>query len=229
MVVVIKKMLLMYYLKYSGVLGYFFKKALYNRYKYYFHPQKTETLFTPMNRKTIAYIACSIDGFIAKPGDDLSFLDKMQVEGEDYGYKAFTDRVDTVILGNNTYQWVMKQVNEFPHANKETFVITRQEKPSQGHVHFYTGDLQKLILSLKSKPGGNVFIDGGGRTISELLKLRCLDEIHLFLVPILLGEGTRLFQGNYPEQTLELFETRSFSSGMVSVKYRVVKAQVESH
>jgi dihydrofolate reductase len=82
---------------------------------------------------------------------------------------------------------------------------------------------------LKSKPGGKVFIDGGGRTISELLKLRCLDEIHLFLVPILLGEGTRLFQGNYPEQTLELFETRSFSSGMVSVKYRVVKAQVESH
>ena len=58
-------------------------------------------------RKVIAYIATSLDGYIAGPGDDLSFLDPVQVEGEDYGYAEFTASVDTVIMGRRTYDWVM--------------------------------------------------------------------------------------------------------------------------
>lgn len=176
-----------------------------------------------MSRKTIAYIACSADGFIAKTGDDLSFLNKMHVEGEDYGYQDFISEVDTVILGSRTYQWVMKQVDKFPHADKETFVITREYKEAIGNVNFYSGDLRQLISSLKSKPGKNIFIDGGGRTVSELLRLTCLDELQVFIVPVLLGEGTRLFQGGYSEQELQLMETKSFSTGMVLLHYRIPK------
>jgi len=58
-------------------------------------------------RKVIVYIATSLDGYIAGSGDDLSFLDPMQVEGEDCGYAEFTASVDTVIMGRRTYDWVM--------------------------------------------------------------------------------------------------------------------------
>jgi dihydrofolate reductase len=174
-----------------------------------------------MSRKTIAYIASSVDGFIAKKGDDLSFLNKMHLEGEDYGYKNFLSEVDTVILGSNTYRWVMKQVPEFPHTDKETFVITREKKDALGNVQFYSGDLNQLILSLKSKLGKNIFIDGGGRTITALLKLKAIDELHLFTVPVLLGEGIRLFQNSYPEQELKLIESKSYPSGMTLNKYMV--------
>ncbi|HNF71422.1 MAG TPA: hypothetical protein PLP34_03350, partial [Chitinophagaceae bacterium] len=55
------------------------------------------------SRKTILYIACSLDGYIAQPNDDLSFLSQVQKEGEDYGYNEFLQRIDTVIMGRRTY------------------------------------------------------------------------------------------------------------------------------
>jgi dihydrofolate reductase len=76
------------------------------------------------NRKLLIYIATSLDGYIAATGDDLSFLSVVQKEGEDYGYHDFIKTVDTVILGRRTYDWVTSQV-DFPHADKETYVITR--------------------------------------------------------------------------------------------------------
>ncbi|HUW05943.1 MAG TPA: hypothetical protein VMW01_06765, partial [Williamwhitmania sp.] len=63
-----------------------------------------------LDRKVVLYIAASLDGYIAKPNDDLSFLSIVQKEGEDYGYAAFISTVDTVILGRKTYEWVMRQL-----------------------------------------------------------------------------------------------------------------------
>ena len=63
-----------------------------------------------MARKLILYIATSLDGFIAKPNDDLSFLSMVQEEGEDYGYTSFIETIDAVIVGRKTYDWVMAEV-----------------------------------------------------------------------------------------------------------------------
>lgn len=62
------------------------------------------------NRKLILYIACSLDGYIAKPNDDLSFLSMVDRTGEDYGYDDFVKTVDTVIVGRKTYDWVINQI-----------------------------------------------------------------------------------------------------------------------
>ena len=58
-------------------------------------------------RKTILYIAATLDGYIAKPGDDLFFLSMGRMEEDDYGYADFMKTVDTVIMGRKTYDWVM--------------------------------------------------------------------------------------------------------------------------
>ncbi|MEL6593229.1 MAG: dihydrofolate reductase, partial [Bacteroidota bacterium] len=68
------------------------------------------------NREVILYISMSLDGFIAGENDDLSFLDAMQKEGEDYGYAAFTKNVDTYIVGRKTYSKVISMINHFPQA-----------------------------------------------------------------------------------------------------------------
>lgn len=80
------------------------------------------------NSKVILYKAMSLDGYIAKPNDDLSFLSIVEKEGEDYGYSNFISNVDTIIMGRKTYHWVMKNVDEFPHKNKNAFIITHKEK-----------------------------------------------------------------------------------------------------
>lgn len=176
-----------------------------------------------MNRKLILYIACSLDGYIAKQGDDLSFLDRVQKENEDYGYHDFMVSVDTVILGRKTYDWVMTQVDTFPHINKETYVITRTKKPGKGNLTFYTGDLKNLVANLKSKPGKNIFCDGGAEIVNELLKGKLFDELIISIIPVLLGEGIRLFKNGRPEQALKLISAKEFDTGLVQLHYKILK------
>jgi dihydrofolate reductase len=170
-------------------------------------------------RKVILYIAMSLDGFIAGKNDDMSFLSAVQAEGEDYGYYDFINSVDTVILGRKTYDWVMSQVVEFPHADKESYIITRTTRPSQGKTHFYSGDLNELITNLKCRSGKNIFIDGGADLVNSLLKDGLIDEFIISIIPVLLGDGVQLFQTGMPELKLNLISTKSFDKGLVQVHY----------
>lgn len=175
------------------------------------------------NRNLILYIACSLDGYIAKPNDNLDFLNIVQREGEDYGYGEFIASVDTVILGRKTYDWVVGHGYGFPHADKESYIITRQAKPREGNLIFYNGDLRKLVFDLKSKSGKNIFCDGGAEIVNLLLKDKLFDELIISIIPILVGDGVSLFKDNRPEQEVELISTRKFDSGLVQLHYRIKK------
>jgi dihydrofolate reductase len=175
------------------------------------------------DRKVIVYIACSLDGFIAKPQDDLSFLSLVEKEGEDYGYNDFIQTVDTVIMGRRTYDWVMNQVSEFPHTDKDAYIITRKEKPAKGKTRFFSGTLEALVGQLKSQPGKNIFCDGGGQIVHELLKDKLVDELIISIIPVLLGNGIPLFQNGRPEQPVTLASSRSYDSGLVQIHYKLAK------
>jgi dihydrofolate reductase len=174
------------------------------------------------NRKVILYIATSLDGYIAKPNDDLGFLSIVQKEGEDYGYTDFIATVDTVILGRKTYDWVMKHAPEFPHSNKQAYIITRTQRPGIGNTAFYTGSLKELVEKLKNEPGKNIFCDGGAEVVHELLMHQLIDEFIISVVPILVGNGIRLFKDGRPEQALQLVSTRSFDTGLTQLHYKRV-------
>jgi dihydrofolate reductase len=173
------------------------------------------------NRKVIVYIAASLDGYIAKPNDDLSFLSMVEEDGEDYGYAAFINDVDTVILGRKTYDWVIANAPEFSHADRQTYIVTRTARPSIGNTRFYTGDLKELVLQLKAEQGKNIFVDGGAEIVNWLLKEKLIDELYISFIPILLGEGVRLFKDGRPEQQLQLIGVKHFRKGLVQVHYIV--------
>lgn len=170
-------------------------------------------------RKTILYIACSLDGYIAAPNDNLSFLSIVEDGTQDYGYNNFIKTIDTVIMGRKTYSWVMKQVPEFPHQDIETYIITRTPKEKIGLINFYTDNIVQLIRELKSKSGKNIFIDGGAEIVNELLNHHLIDEYIISVIPILLGGGTRLFKDGRPQQQLKLIQSLSFPKGLVQLHY----------
>jgi dihydrofolate reductase len=170
-------------------------------------------------RKVIVYLAASLDGYIAGPNGDMSFLDSVQQEGEDYGYFEFMKTVDTVVMGRKTYDWVMGQVPEFPHADKKTYIISRTERPQQGNLHFYSGNLRELITKLKTEAGLNIFVDGGAEIVQALLKQKLIDEIILSIIPILLGDGVKLFTDGLPTQALTLISSKTYESGLVQLHY----------
>jgi dihydrofolate reductase len=174
-------------------------------------------------RKLSVFIATSLDGFIAKPDDDLSFLKMVEKEGEDYGYAEFTANIDTIILGRKTYEYVLKEigVSHYDNGQRDVYVITRTKKPGVGRTTFYSGDLTELVQRLKSENGKTIYCDGGAEIINELLKNNLIDEFIIAVIPILLGNGTRLFKDNRPEQQLELASAKSFDTGLVQLHYKL--------
>ena len=168
------------------------------------------------------YIATSLDGYIAKPNDDLSFLKLVEKEGEDYGYAQFISTIDTIILGRKTYDWVLKEIgaSHYDNGERDVYVITRTEKPDVGKTRFYTGDLTELIRQLKSKEGKNIYCDGGAEIINELLKNDLIDEFIISVIPVLVGDGIRLFKDGRPEQQLELVNAKTFDTGLIQLRYR---------
>jgi dihydrofolate reductase len=173
-------------------------------------------------RKLSLFIATSLDGYIAKPNDDLSFLKLVEKEGEDYGYAEFTADIDTIILGRKTYDYVLKEIgpSHYDNGQRDVYVITRTERPSIDRTTFYSGELTGLVNRLKSEKGKNIYCDGGAEIINELMKHDLIDEYIISVIPIFLGNGTRLFKDNRPEQQLDFISAKSFESGLTQLRYK---------
>lgn len=172
------------------------------------------------DRKVILYIAMSLDGYIAGLDDDLGFLSNVEKDGEDYGYHDFTSAVDTVIMGRKTFDKVLSMGLGNPHQDKELLVITRNSRPSLSNEKYYTGSLKDLIKSLKAKDGKHIYCGGGAEIVHELLKNKLLDEMIISVIPILLGDGVRLFKDKRPEQKMVLVKSTPFDTGLLQLHYR---------
>lgn len=177
-----------------------------------------------MSGKVIVYIACSVDGYIATKNDDLDWLNKIAKEGEDYGYNAFNDSVDTYIVGRRTYDVVTSLCDgQFPPALKHRcYVVTTQERPSENGVTFFSGDLNTLIEDLRTTSKKDIYCDGGGTLIRELLDKSLIDELIISVIPVLLGDGKRLFLPSEVMQNLKLIRSRSYDTGLVQNHYQVI-------
>ncbi|NGM66875.1 dihydrofolate reductase family protein [Sphingobacterium sp. SGR-19] len=173
-------------------------------------------------RKLSLFIAMSLDGYIAKPNDDLSFLKLVEKEGEDYGYTEFTSQIDTIIIGRRTYDYVVKEIgaSHYDNGQRDIYVITRTERPQVGRTVFYTRSLTELVDRLKSETGKHIYCDGGAEVIHELLKDDLIDEFIISVIPVLLGSGTRLFKDGRPEQILEFIKAKTFETGLMQLHYK---------
>ena len=170
-------------------------------------------------RKVVLYIAMSLDGFIAGPNDDISFLETAVQEGEDYGYADFIDTVDTVVMGKRTYDKVLSMGYEYPHKHLESYIINRYSNEQKGNIRFYNGSLYDLINQLRLRSGKNIFCDGGAYVVNELLKHDLIDEFIVSIIPVVLGNGLRLFNNDNMSSRLKLISSQSYKSGLVKLHY----------
>lgn len=172
------------------------------------------------DRKVILYIAMSLDGYIARQNNDISWLAIVEEPDEDYGYAKFVQDVDTVIMGRKTYEKVISFGIEFPHKGKKCYVISRTKTGYDENVEYYSKSLKDLIADLKNKEGKNIFIDGGAEIVNDLLKNSLIDEFAISIIPIFLGSGIRLFKDGSPEQRLKLISSKGFKMGLVQLWYQ---------
>ena len=174
-------------------------------------------------RELILYIAASLDGYIARPDGDISWLSMVEAPPEDYGYAAFNETVDTIIMGRNTYEKVLGFGIPWPHAGKQCYVLSKSRSGKDDNVTFYGGKLTDLLADIRSRPGKHIYCDGGGEAVAALLQARLIDRLVVSIIPVLLGDGIRLFRPGFPEQGLQLASSKAFASGLVQLEYSVVR------
>jgi dihydrofolate reductase len=165
------------------------------------------------------FIAASLDGYIARRDGTIDWLDVVQRPGEDHGFRAFFDSVDTLVMGRRTYETALG-FPAWPYAGKNCVVLTHAGPPSRHGERFHAGDPRPLLEGLAAEGARRVYVDGGV-VITQFLADGLVDDLTLSIIPILLGDGARLFGPGGLERTLTLVRSQPYPSGLVQLEYRV--------
>ena len=179
-------------------------------------------------RKVTAGLFVSLDGVVEAPGNwQLPYFnDEM---GEAIG--AAMAATDAMLLGRVTYQefasyWPGVSSEDQPFAdhmnNTPKYVVsTTLEEPLEwNNSTLIRGNVAEEIGRLKQQPGKNIGITGSATLVQSLLQDDLLDELGLMVHPVVLGSGRRLFEdGGHPKE-LKLVDSKTFSTGVVSLTYQ---------
>jgi len=175
------------------------------------------------HRPLTLYIAASLDGYIARPDGDISWLSIVEAPPEDYGYADFIHTVDTIVIGRKTYDKVLSFGIPWPHAGRKCYVLSRTRSGSDENVEFFGGDIGELIARIRREPGLGIYCDGGADLVHELARRDLIDRYVISFIPVLLGEGIALFKSGRPGQALRQIRSQAYPSGLVQVAYERVR------
>jgi dihydrofolate reductase len=165
------------------------------------------------------FIAASLDGFIARPDGGIEWLARVERPGEDYGYQKFHDSIDTLIVGRKTYETALG-FPSWPYGGKRCIVLTRGARQARHEEEFYAGAPEALVARLAAEGMKRAYVDGGA-VIQQFLAVGLVTDLTLSIIPVLLGEGVRLFGPTGRDIPLHLANSRSFESGLVQLEYRL--------
>lgn len=133
------------------------------------------------------------------------------------------ERVDTIIMGFKTYHQVVTDLSpgQWPYAEQKTYVITHRTdllEEGDSSVEFTEENPCDLVNRLKHKSGQNIWICGGANVIQQLMEKDCIDEYYISVIPIILGDGIRLFEKNMARIPLKLIRT-GYYNGITELIY----------
>ena len=170
------------------------------------------------------HIATSIDGYIAREDGSLDWLNNHPNPDQlDYGYSDFLTEIDTIVMGRKTYEEVLGFGIEWPYLNCNTLILTSNKnyQVQTGNTKIINEVDRKTIAGLKAESIKNIWIVGGGQVIAAFLNLAAIDELLLFIIPVILGKGIRLFPKPVIESHYKLVESGAYENGVVSLIYKL--------
>ncbi|GIP23795.1 dihydrofolate reductase family protein [Paenibacillus sp. J22TS3] len=186
--------------------------------------------------KMILDMSMSLDGYISGLSGQSSGLHDWFYHRNDLRNAQIIDEMvlgtGAIVMGRRTYE-LGDHMDGFVHNPFRVphFVLTHStpERPAKGNTRFVfvTDGTHSAAVQAKEAAGGrSVIIMGGAHTARQYIEAGLIDEIHIHIVPVLLGGGVRLFEsniggdgGSYPLEVIQVVE----APGVTHVKYRVVK------
>jgi len=179
--------------------------------------------------KASVYIATTVDGFIARPNGELDWLPGSdgtvdpELDNEDFGFNEFMNSIDVLVMGRNTYEFVISS-GQWPYGNTKVIVLsstlTKLSDVVPNTVRLKSCGPIELYNELKKSDAHNLYIDGG-KTIQSFLVEDLINEITITKVPVLIGEGIPLFSNIPKDIKLHHLKTVSYKNGFVQSKYKI--------
>lgn len=174
------------------------------------------------------YLGCSLDGCIAGPGHDLSFLHEQvpdEQAGGGLGFEAFLAETGALLMGRRTYQVPLDHDAWF-YGDRPVLVATHHPLPPAprgGRARAVQGPIAGLVKEARAAAGDkDVYLDGGD-LVRQALDAGLVDELCLTFLPVVLGRGIRLWDGLENRSDL-VFEPPVMHGGrMVQVTARLVR------
>lgn len=183
----------------------------------------------PESHVTI-HMAASLDGFIARKDGRVDWMETTDefVGGEAMDpefVESFLKTIDCYVMGSRTYETALRfeaQGFGWVYGEKPTFVLTTRELPrNRATVEFHSGDLAQFVNHVLRPKYRHIWFAGGGMVSAECLRLGLADEVRYSILPILIGDGIRFFEGLDRDISLHLAEVKAYRSGMVALRYEV--------
>jgi len=168
-------------------------------------------------RKVVLGLGISIDGYIARLNGAVDFL----FMPKDFSMAPFFATVDTAIMGRKTFDDALKMGGSFGGSSMKSYVMSRSKPPGERDgVVFTNKSPAALVSQLRKSRGKDIWLMGGGELAHDFLKADLVDELYIGMVPVLLGEGIPLFPAGFPQRDFELLQNKTYSKGLISLKYR---------
>ena len=186
--------------------------------------------------RTKYYCAATLDGYIADADDGLDWL--MGYEGTyehpdaepgpmspGGAYERFYEGVGALVSGSATYEFLLRH-GSWPYGAKPYWVLSSRDLPApdagEADVRFAKGRIEDVHDDLRGSAGeSDLWVVGGGNVASQFADAGLLDEVHLTVVPVVLGEGKPLFDRPPSTNPLQLTGVTTFETGMVELRYEV--------
>jgi dihydrofolate reductase len=180
--------------------------------------------------KVFLEMSVSLDGYIAGPNDELERLHSWMFDGKTATDVELLDEMlneGALVIGRRMFNLGEEPWGENPGFHMPVFVLSHQVrekvvKEDGTTFTFVTDGIESAVRQAKAT-AGNKNVGVAGATIAQqCLKARLLDEIHLHLVPVLLGEGIRLFD-HIGTESIELERTKVIEApGVTHLSFRIV-------
>ena len=176
-------------------------------------------------RRLLLNLTTSLDGYIADPDEGIDWIQPPPDDATaEYppDYLELMESVDALVMGRSTYELSLRIPGGTEvFAGKRVHVITSRSdlEPREG-VEFVHGDPVAFVSELKERPGGIIWLFGGGRLATTLCSAGLIDDYLIVIQPVLLGDGIRLWQPGPAPRELELIHSREWPGGLVELRYR---------
>lgn len=165
------------------------------------------------------FIATSLDGYIAGPGEDIGWL----FTDQEYGYPEFIAGVDTLLMGRKTYE-ACRSFGEWPYPGLRTVVFSRSELAPDPNIEVERRPIADVVAALRALPGKDLWLVGGAALLSAAIEADLVDAYTVSIHPILLGGGTPLVVPGTRASSLRLHASRTYETGLVQVRCEVIRA-----